>query len=405
MNRIERRLARALSIADLRAIAQRRLPRSVFEFIDGGAEDETTLAANRAGFERVKLVPRVLNDVSAPDLRCEIVGTPASAPLVVAPMGSCMLGWPEADIAIARAAASLGIPYTLSTMSTTSIERMAAAVQGPLWFQLYVLKDRDFNDKLVERARAAGYGTLVVTVDLPAGGKRERDLRNGISVPLRLDWRHVVAGITHPGWAWQMLRGGLPDFENVRGYMGNEGAGLTIAARVGQSLDAGYDWQDLARLRERWPGKLLVKGVEHPADADRLVSLGVDGIWVSNHGGRQLDGALATADALPGVAQAVRGRIPLLIDSGVRRGVDILKARALGAQAVAVGRAALWGACAGGEAGARRALGILVDELRLAMKLAGTASLEAAGPGLVGGTVGRSPITVRAEPVEASACH
>ncbi len=377
MSRIQRRLEQALSIADLRAIAQRRLPKSVFEFIDGGAEEEATLADNRAAFTRTRVLPRVLNDVSAPDLRTQIVGTPAAAPLVVAPMGSCMLGWPEADICIARAAASLGIPYTLSTMSTTSIERLASAVQGELWFQLYVLKDRDFNDKLVDRAHAAGYGTLVVTVDLPAGGKRERDLRNGIQVPIKMGWRHVLDGITHPHWAWQMLRGGLPDFENVRGYMGNQGAGLTIAARVGQSLDAAYNWRDLARLRERWHGKLLVKGVEHPADAERLASLGVDGIWVSNHGGRQLDGAVASADALALIAQALGNRVPLLVDSGVRRGVDILKARALGAQAVAVGRAALWGACAGGEAGARRALTILVEELRLAMKLAGTPDLQA----------------------------
>ncbi len=389
---LQRRLADALNIADLRAIAKRRLPRSVFDFIDGGAEDETTLADNRAAFERVRIVPRVLQDVSAPDLRTDIAGTPSAAPLLVAPMGSCMLGWPEADIAIARAAASLGLPYTLSTMSTTSIERMAAAVDGALWFQLYVLKDHDFNNKLVDRAQAAGYRTLVVTVDLPVGGKRERDLRNGIQVPLRLDWRHVMAGIRHPGWALQMLRGGLPDFENVQGYGGMAGAGLTIAARVGQSLDAGYGWNDLARLRERWHGKLLVKGVEHPADADRLVGLGVDGIWVSNHGGRQLDGAIATADALPAVAKAVAGRIPLVVDSGVRRGVDLLKARVLGAQAAAVGRAALWGACAGGEAGARRALTILMDELTLAMKLAGTPDMAAASdPQLL-------PVCVRGEP-------
>lgn len=378
MSRLEHRLEQALSIADLRAIARRRLPRSVFDFIDGGAEEEATLADNRAAFQRVRVLPRVLNDVSTPDLSTEIVGKQAAAPLVIAPMGSCMLGWPEADIAIARAAATLGIPYTLSTMSTTSIERMAKAVQGTLWFQLYVLKNRDFNDKLVDRAHAAGYSTLVVTVDLPAGGKRERDLRNGLQVPLKFDWRHLLAGITHPHWSWQMLRGGLPDFENVRGYMGNENAGLTIAARVGQSLDASYNWSDLARLRERWHGKLLVKGVQHPADADRLVSLGVDGIWVSNHGGRQLDGAVASADSLTSVEQAVAGRVPLLLDSGVRRGVDILKARALGAQAVAVGRAALWGACAGGEAGVHRALSILIEELRLAMKLAGTPDLQSA---------------------------
>ncbi|MDB5851059.1 MAG: alpha-hydroxy-acid oxidizing enzyme [Rhodoferax sp.] len=369
-------LQRALSIADLRRIAQRRLPRSVFEFIDGGAEDELTLADNRAAFERVRIVPRVLVDVSAPQLRTDLLGQPSAAPFVIAPMGSCVLGWPQADLCLARTAAAHGIPYTLSTMATTSIERMADAVQGRLWFQLYVLKDRGLNDKLVDRAFAAGYETLVVTLDLPAGGKRERDLRNGISIPLRFSPRHIVEGLTHPHWAWQMLRGGLPEFENVRGLMGQESAGLTIAAKVGQSLDAAYSWDDLARLRARWPRKLLVKGVLHPADAVRLAALGVDGLWVSNHGGRQLDGAIASADALPRLAAALNGKLPLVIDSGVRRGVDALKARALGAQAVAVGRAALFGACAGGEAGAHRALEILIGELALAMKLAGVAAVE-----------------------------
>lgn len=376
------RLAQALSIADLRVIAKRRLPRAVFEFIDGGSEDEITLRENRAAFERVRLVPRVLNDVSAPDMRTTLAGKQAQAPIVIAPMGSCMLAWPQADIAIARAAAGLGLPYTLSTMSTTSIEAMAQAVQGELWFQLYVLKDRAFNDQLVDRAQSAGYGALVVTVDLPAGGKRERDLRNGITIPLRLSMRQVLSGMAHPGWALQMLRGGSPQFENVRGYMGNQAANLTIAAKVGQSLDPSYDWNDLARLRERWKGKLLVKGVEHPQDAARLAALGVDGIWISNHGGRQLDGAVASADALPAIAAEVAGKIPLLIDSGVRRGVDILKARVLGAQAVAVGRAVLYGAAAGGEAGARRALQILMDELRLSMMLSGVSSLHDTGASL-----------------------
>lgn len=377
MNRIEKKLAAALSIADLRRIAQKRLPRSVFEFIDGGAEDELTLADNRAAFERWRVVPRVLVDVSAPQLQTDIIGKPSAAPFVISPMGSCVLGWPQADLAIARAAAACGIPYTLSTMATTSIERMAEAVQGRLWFQLYVLRDKGLNEKLVDRAAAAGYDTLVVTVDLPAGGKRERDLRNGISIPLRMSGRHVWEGLTHPGWALQMLRGGLPEFENVRGLMGQQNAGLTIAAKVGQSLDAAYSWDDLARLRDRWKGNLLVKGVEHPVDAGRLVAMGVDGIWISNHGGRQLDGAIASADALPAVAEAVAGRVPLIIDSGVRRGIDALKARALGAQAVAVGRAALFGACAGGEAGVRRALEILTGELSLALKLSGVGSVAA----------------------------
>lgn len=376
--RRERRLAQVLSIAELRGLARRRLPPAVFEFIDGGAEDEITLRDNRAAFERIRLVPRVLTDVSSPDLRTSIAGSPAQAPLVVAPMGSCVLGWPDADIAIAKAAASLGIPYALSTMATTSIERMAAAVQGELWFQLYVLKNREFNVQLVDRARAAGYRTLVVTVDLQAGGKRERDLRNGISVPLRMTAGQVLGALSRPGWLLQMVRSGAPEFENVRGYLADRGAGLTIAARVGQNLDASFGWDDLARLRERWPGRLLVKGVGHAADAQRLLSLGVDGVWVSNHGGRQLDGAIASVDALGPIVAAVGGKMDILLDSGVRRGVDILKATVLGADAVAVGRAALFGACVAGEAGARRALQILVDELRLAMKLAGSPSLAQA---------------------------
>jgi isopentenyl diphosphate isomerase/L-lactate dehydrogenase-like FMN-dependent dehydrogenase len=373
-------LARAHSIADLRRIAQRRLPRAVFEFIDGGAEDETTLRDNRAALERIRLVPRVLGDVSDPQTQTTILGQPAHAPLVVAPMGCCMLAWPNADLAIARAAASVGIPYTMSTMAAISIERMADALQGELWFQLYVLKDHAFNDQLVDRAWAAGFRTLVVTVDLQTGGRRERDLRNGLSVPLKPSLRLALDGLTHPHWALQMLTSGMPQFENVRGYLADKGVGLSIAARVGQSLDAAWGWHDLARLRERWKGRLAVKGVLHPADATRMVELGVDAIWVSNHGGRQLDGAVATADALPAIAAAVNGKAAVLLDSGVRRGVDILKARARGAQAVAVGRAALYGAAAGGEEGARLALRMLIDELRVALMLHGTRTIDEVTP-------------------------
>jgi L-lactate dehydrogenase (cytochrome)/(S)-mandelate dehydrogenase len=264
-------------------------------------------------------------------------------------------------------------------MSTTSIERMARAVQGALWFQLYVLKDQDFNLQLIDRAQANGYGALVVTVDLQAGGKREKDYRNGISIPLRPSWRLLRDGLTHPAWAWQLMRGGLPQFENVAGYGGMADNGLPIAARVGQSLDDAFNWEKLARMRDRWKGPLLVKGVEHPEDAKRLVAMGVDAIWISNHGGRQLDGAIATADALPQVAQAVPGT-PLIIDSGVRRGVDLLKAHALGASGAAVGRAVLYGAAVAGQAGAYRALEILLDELKLSMKLSGAARWADLGP-------------------------
>lgn len=372
------RLADALSIADLRAVARRRLPRFVFDFIDGGAEDELTLAGNRAGFEAIELVPRTLVDVAAPSLDTPLLGLPAGAPLVVAPMGSCALGWPDADVAIARAASALGIPYTLSTMATTSLEALASRVQGRLWFQLYVLRDRAFTLSLVDRARAAGYEVLVVTVDLPVAGKRERDLRNGVSIPLRPGLRLAMDAMRRPGWAWRTLRAGTPQFENVRGLFDDVDAGLTIAARAAASLDASFGWDDLARVRERWPGRLLVKGVQHPLDAARLVAMGCDGVWVSNHGGRQLDGAQASIASLRAIAARLDPGTCLIVDSGVRRGVDLLKARALGAQAAAVGRAVLFGACAGGEAGARHALEILVDELRRAMQLSGVPSVAAA---------------------------
>ncbi len=371
------RLGKVVSSADLRALARRRLPKSVFEFVDGGAEDELTLADNCAGFHRIRLVPRSLRDVSRPDLGTELMGANLAAPLIVAPMGGCTLVWPDADIAIARAAAARGIPYTLSTMASTGIERMARAVDGPLWFQLYVLKDQAVNFRLVDRARDCGYSVLVVTVDLPAGGKRERDLRNRVSVPLRPTLRQMVEGATHPGWSLGLLRGGLPQFENVEGLLGDTSAGLTIAARVGQNLHAGFDWDDFARLRDHWPGRLIVKGVMHAGDAAQLVAAGADGVWISNHGGRQLDGAVASVDALPAIAEALGGAVPIILDSGIRRGVDILKAKARGAHAVATGRVVLFGAAAAGEAGTGKALDILIDELTLAMKLAGTPSFRA----------------------------
>jgi isopentenyl diphosphate isomerase/L-lactate dehydrogenase-like FMN-dependent dehydrogenase len=344
----------------------------VFDFFDGGADDEVTLRANRDGFERLRLRPHVLRDVQHPDLSTTIVGGAAAAPIVIAPTGAIGAGWPQADLAIARVAARLGIPYTLSTTATSSIEDIARLAGGRLWFQLYVLRDKAFTGALMKRAHDADYEALVVTLDLATGGKRERDLRNRFTVPLRLDWRTVRDFATHPAWCWQMLRRGQPRFENLIGFEGSADPRASIAAKVGQSLDAAFDWDALQRLRDQWPRKLLVKGVCRGDDADRLAGLGVDGIWVSNHGGRQLDGAIASIDALPDVVQAVRGRTPVLVDSGVRRGGDIVKALALGAQAVAIGRATLYGAAAAGEAGAERALAILTDELRRAMQLCGT---------------------------------
>ena len=378
------RIAQAHSIEDLRRLARRRLPRGVFDFFDGGAEDETTLRANRESLERIRLRPRLLVDVQQPDLSTTIMGRAAAAPIVIAPTGAIGVGWPNADVAIARVAARLGIPYTLSTTATNTIEEIAQQAGGRLWFQLYVLRDEAFRDKLMRRAADAGYEGLVVTLDLAAGGKRERDLRNRFTVPLRPSWGTVCDFAAHPGWCWQMLRHGQPRFENLAGFAGAIETKASIAAKVAQSLDASFNWAGLQRLRDAWRGKLLVKGVSRGEDAARLATLGADAVWVSNHGGRQLDGAIASADALPEVLQAVQGRVPVVMDSGVRRGVDIVKAVALGAQAVAIGRATLYGAAAGGEPGAERAIAILTDELKRAMQLCGTPRVSDINRGLLG---------------------
>ncbi|WP_137933352.1 alpha-hydroxy acid oxidase [Mesorhizobium comanense] len=375
-------LDRLVSVEDFRQLARRRLPKSIFEFVDGGAGQELTLAANRADFERIRLIPRVLTDVSRPDLSTSLFSQSLPTPLVISPMGSCSLVWPQADIAIARAAAARGIPYTLSTMATTGIERMARAVDGPLWFQLYVLRDLDFVRQLTQRARENGYSTLVVTVDLQAGGKREKDLRNGISIPLRPSPRHVLEGMLRPGWSLRLLRGGLPQFENVRGYLGDTSAGLTIAARVGANLHAGFGWDDFRRIRDWWQGPLVVKGVLHAGDAAALMAAGADGIWVSNHGGRQLDSAISSIDALPAIRHALGAQVPILIDSGIRTGMDVIKAGALGAGAAAIGRAALFGAAAG-EAGVARVLDILLEDIANGLKLAGAPVFRQIGPDLI----------------------
>jgi isopentenyl diphosphate isomerase/L-lactate dehydrogenase-like FMN-dependent dehydrogenase len=372
-----RTLDRVLSIADLRALAQRVLPRFVFEFIDGGAEDEITLAANRTAFERVALMPRVLNDVSAPDLSTALLGKYSSAPLLIAPMGSCTLARPGADVSIAKAAAARGIPYVQSTMSTTALETIARNVDGRLWFQLYTLKDRDFARKLIGRVRGADFEALVVTVDLAVGGKRERDLRNGIAIPLKPRLSHVLDAARHPGWAMRYARHGSPQFENVRDLDPGEGAGLTIAHKVGKMLDAAFSFDDLARLRDQWDRRIVVKGVQHPADAARLAALGIDAIWVSNHGGRQLDGAQSSLESLDAVHRAIGPRTELIVDSGIRRGVDIVKAVALGARAAAIARPVLFGAAVAGDEGALRAIDILLDEAKRAMVLCGTPNVGA----------------------------
>ena len=386
-------LDQAYSIADLRRLAQRRLPRALFDFYDGGAEDEATLRANRAAFEAVALRPRVLVNVSQVDTRIRLLGAPSALPLAIAPTGAPGFGWPGADIAIAQAAAAAGIPYALSSSGTTSIEKLARAAPGRLWFQAYVLRDQAYFEQMIGRAEAAGYEALMITVDLPVGGKRERDFRNHFAIPFRFTPRNLLDFALHPRWAARIARHGMPQMETLSGLaQAGHGPGKppsasasasAIASSVGRNYDPGFDWQRLAAVRRLWPRRLIVKGVAHPDDAARLVGLGVDALVVSNHGGRQLDGGAATLQLLPAVVAAVQGRVPVWVDGGVRRGADVVKALALGAQAVLAGRATLYGAVAAGGPGAQRALAILRDEIERTMRLCGVTRVADIGPDLL----------------------
>ena len=377
------RLADAINVEDLRRMARRRLPRAIFDFFDGGAEAEATLRDNRAAFERVRLLPKVLVDVAQVDTKVRIFEKEMNLPLAIAPTGGIGAGRAGAELMLAQSAKAYGIPFTLATPSTVSIERVASEVGGRLWFQLYVVRDREFREKLVLRARDNGYEALLVTVDLPVAGKRERDPRNGFVTPYRPNWRNARDVMLKPAWLLDVARHGLPTMANFEGYKFSSAKGSDIVAAVGREMDSSFDWEGLQRLRDLWPRKLLLKGVERPDDALRAAALGCDGVVVSNHGGRQLDGAAATLDALPQVVEAAGNKLTVLLDGGVRRGVDILKARALGAQAVLTGRATLFGVMAGGEPGARRALESLSSELVRAIQLCGARSIAEITPDLV----------------------
>ena len=377
------RVLRAWNIEDLRRIAKKRLPRAIFDFFDGAAEDETTLRENRAAFERVRIAPKMLTGVARIDTAASILGGRSNMPIAVGPTGGIGFGWPFADVGVARAAAAAGIPYTLSTMATSSIERVAREAGGRLWFQAYVFKKREITLQLIERARQLGYDALMITVDVPVGGKRERDFRNDYVIPFRFSRKNVLDFASRPGWWLAALRHGMPVLENVASFAPEATNVSEIASSVGRFWDADFNWGGLKEIRDRWPRKMLVKGILRADDAARLAAMGVDAVVVSNHGGRQLDGAVAALDALPPIVRAVKGRISVLVDGGVRRGVDVVKAVALGAEAVMLGRATLYGACAAGEAGAARALEILRDELVRAMQLSGVRSVGEIGADLI----------------------
>lgn len=374
-------LTQALNIADLRELARRRVPGFAFEYVEGGAEDESTLRGNREALARLRLVPQTLIDTSGRHLRTKIVGRPAEAPLVIAPTGLNNLLHPLGDIALARAAARRGIPFTLSSLSTTRLEDVATRAGGRLWMQLYVLKDRAMARDLMQRAGAAGYEALVFTTDANVFGSREWDRRSYRS-PGKPTPRTILDTLRHPRWiAEVLLRNGIPRFRNVESFL-PPGAGSAVGGStiIPQLFDATITWDDIAWIRQHWRGKLLIKGVLTAADAERALELGCDGIMLTNHGGRQLDYCVAPIEVLPEIAAAVGGRLPILIDSGFRRGTDVAKALALGAEGVMLGRATLYGLAAAGEAGVEHALEIITTELDRVLGQLGCNSVAELGP-------------------------
>jgi L-lactate dehydrogenase (cytochrome) len=367
-----RSLARALTVDDLRRLARRRLPRAVFDFVEGGAGDERTVARNRAAFERLLFQPRILVDVSKREQATAVLGERVATPVLVSPTGMAGLCWPKGEVAAARAAHDAGTIYTLSTHSSCSIEEVAAGAPGPLWFQLYVWQSRALTRSFVDRARAAGYRALVLTVDVPIISRRERDLRNGFTVPPRITVRNALDTLRRVGWVRRVLLGPRLTLANLVGAPGAPRTDIvTLAGVAHRQVDPSIAWADLAWFRSLWPGPLVLKGVLSPADARRAADHGVDGLVVSNHGGRQLDGTPASVEALPEIVDAVGDRVEVLLDGGVRRGADVVRALALGARAVMVGRPYLYGLGAGGAAGVRRALEILAGEVDQTLALVG----------------------------------
>lgn len=361
-----------IDVADYHKLARRRLPRVIYDYLEGGADDEKGLARNRAVFDRLRFRPHRLTDVSRRDLDVELFGARQAAPLLVAPTGLNGALWPGGDLALARAAAAAKIPFVLSTASTSTIEAVARASTGDKWFQLYIVQ-RDLAQHMVERAWAAGYSRLVLTTDVRVNGYRERDLRNGFGLPLRLTPGLVMDGVLHPRWSIDFLRTGMPQLANFEEQ--SRPSAASQAAVMNRQMDASFAWKDLAWLRKLWPGDLLIKGVISGDDAARCIEEGADGVILSNHGGRQLDDCLSPLQVLA----EVRARIsaPILIDSGFRRGSDIVKALALGADAVLLGRALLYGLAARGEAGVTQVLALLVAEIDRTLAQIGCASVKA----------------------------
>ncbi|NBT25558.1 MAG: alpha-hydroxy-acid oxidizing protein [Actinobacteria bacterium] len=383
-NGTKRRLAKVGNVDDLRLLAKRRLPGGVFDYFDGAAEDEVTKIENSSAFSKVELRPRVLVDVSSIDTSTTIMGQPVPFPIALSPTGFTRIAHPAGELAVARVAGAVSLPYTLSTLGTRSIEEVAKVATGPLWYQLYVWKDRGLSRELVERARDNGYKAIMLTVDTPVFGRRERDVRRGFTLPPKIGLETFVDGILHPKWTWDFVRSEPITFSAVAGRKSVDGStAVTLSDYVNSQFDPTLSWKDLDWIREVSGLPLMLKGIQSVEDAKLAVELGVDAIALSNHGGRQYDGAPAPVALLPRVVDAVGDSIEVLVDGGVRRGSDVVKACALGARAVMFGRPYLYGLGAGGEMGVRWAIDHITSGVTRTMGLIGETSITKLSPGVV----------------------
>lgn len=363
------------SPGDYREAARRKLPPFLFHYIDGGAYAEQTLRRNVEDWQAVALRQRVLQDMSALSLETRLFDETLSLPVILGPVGLTGMYARRGEVQAAKAAASRGVPFTMSTVSICAIEEVAPVIDRPMWFQLYVLKDRGFMRSALQRAKAAGVTTLVFTVDMPTPGARYRDAHSGMSGP-NAALRRMVQAMTHPAWAWDVGVGGRPhDLGNVSAYLGKPTGLADYIGWLAANFDPSISWRDLQWIRDFWDGPMIIKGILDPEDAREAVRFGADGIVVSNHGGRQLDGVLSSARALPAVADAVQGDLRILVDSGVRNGLDVVRALALGADAVMLGRAFIYALAADGEAGVGDLLDLFEREMRVAMTLTGAKSV------------------------------
>jgi len=381
-------LGHVTCVEDLRRLAKRRVPRMFYDYADSGSYTESTYRSNESDFQKIKLRQRVAVDMTNRTLASTMVGQPVAMPVALAPTGLTGMQHADGEIHAARAAAKAGVPFTLSTMSICSIEDVAENTDQPFWFQLYVMRDRDFIDRLIDRAKAAGCSALMLTLDLQILGQRHKDIKNGLSTPPRLTIPNMLDMATKPYWCVNMLQTQRRTFRNIVGHAKGVGDLRSLSSWTAEQFDPRLNWDDVKRIRDRWDGKLILKGILDPEDAAMAAQSGADALIVSNHGGRQLDGAISSIAALPAIAAAVGDTIEVHMDGGIRSGQDVIKALALGAKGVYIGRAFLYGLGAGGEAGVSECLTIIRKELDVTMAMCGlrdvrdvTANILAGGPG------------------------